>query len=179
MINYRVTKYDPKKRNEHDQYIDGSEWREIDHIGKSFYNSPTYEEYEKVETNYIEAIKLILKDNNLDYLLVDRVSLTEKSLFKMYSKSGRLKNIKINYDKELKTIRKGKKYVQENMERILRLILRNVIWLLLKNKNFEVRIGYDLYMYIVCDKLNDATVKKIECLGLFIEEGIKPILFID
>jgi hypothetical protein len=46
MTSYRITKYDPGRRNEQGHYLDDSEWTAISDIGKPEYNNMTYQAYE-------------------------------------------------------------------------------------------------------------------------------------
>jgi hypothetical protein len=53
---YRITKYSPKKRDENDNYL-GIDWTCYHDVGKRINDSVlTYEEYEKIENAYINAI---------------------------------------------------------------------------------------------------------------------------
>lgn len=55
-INTIPPKYNPLKRNKQRHYLDDSEWTAISDINKAKYDNLTFEEYEKVESAYIDAI---------------------------------------------------------------------------------------------------------------------------
>ena len=174
MTSYRITKYNPVGRNEQGNYLDNSEWTAIGDIGKAEYNYITYEQYEKVESAYVTGVKAIMKDNNLDFLTVDSLELRDKKQdFNNHAVTGRLKNINVDYDKDIKSLKNGLRLNLEQIDKIIRLILRETIWLLLVNDNFEVRFGYDYYMYVKCKHLEISTIRKIEKNGLFVENEIK------
>ncbi len=179
MTSYRITKYDPNKRNEAGHYLDHSEWNAINDVGKLEYNNVTYEEYEKIESAYVEAIKSIMQDNDLDCLKVDSLELRDKKQdFKKYEKTGRLKNIKVDFDKEVKSLENGLELNTTQIDKVIRLILRETIWMLLVNEDFEVRFGYDYYMYIKTINLKPSTIQKIQNTGLFVEPEIDQIKYI-
>ena len=60
MPDYRITKFDPAKRNPDGSYQDHAEWTSITDIGNPKYGNPTYEEYEAIEDGYVQAILLIM-----------------------------------------------------------------------------------------------------------------------
>ncbi|MGZ5244071.1 MAG: hypothetical protein ACXWEY_13165 [Bacteroidia bacterium] len=163
MTSYRITKYDPSRRNEQGHYINNSEWTAISDIGKPEYNNVTYEKYEEIESAYVAAIKSIMQDNNLEFLIVDSLELHDKKQdFKRYEKTGRLRNITVDFDKEIKSLKNGLQLNVSQIDKIIRLILRETVWMLLVNKDFEVRFGYDFYMYVKTANLKQETIQKID-----------------
>ena len=150
--------------------MDQSEWTAISDIGKPSYNNVTYEEYEKMESAYVDAIKSAMADSNIKVLTVDSLELRDdKKDFSKHEKSGRLRNIAMDFDKELKILKDGTILNLSQIDKIARLILRETIWMLLVSADFEVKFGYDYYMYIKCKTLNSSTIKQIESSGLFVE----------
>ena len=123
----------------------------------------TSDEYILIENNYIEAVKIIMElnkceDLNIRYLekFSYRKGLTveeDKKLYKEYIKIEDKQ--KINY---------------KNIEIILKLILRNIIWCDLINlsKRLYIRFGYDYYMYFNTKIKVDLYQDKIRKLGLFL-----------
>ena len=179
MSSYRITKYDPSKRNEQGHYLDNSDWTAISDIGKPQYNNVTYEEYEEIESAYVAAIKSIMQDNNLLFLTVDSLELHDKKQdFIKYEKTGRLRNISIDFDKEVKSLKNGLQLNTSEIDKIIRLILRETVWMLLVNKDFEVRFGYDYYMYVKSANLKQETIHKIETSKLFVEPEVEQIKYI-
>ena len=180
MTSYRITKYNPDKRNEQGHYLDNSEWTAINDIGKPEYNNVTYEEYEKTESAYVDAIKSIMQDNTLDFLKVDSLELHDTQQdFITYEKTGRLKNISVDFNKEIKTLKNGLQLGITEIDKITRLILRETVWMLFVNNDFEVRFGYDYYMYIRTANLKQSTIQKIKSTGLFVEPEVEQIKYID
>ena len=171
MINYRITKFDPRKRNKQGHFLDNSEWTAISDIGKSAYKYVTYEEYEKVETTYIDAVRLILREKNLNSLEVDglEASYYTKEAFEEDTLSGRLRNIEVDYHDEIATLKNGTTLSLAEIPTIMRLILRECIWMKLLQADFSLTFGYDYYMYVKCYNLKGATIKAIEKMNLFVE----------
>lgn len=170
MTSYRITKYDPEKRNAQGHYLDDSEWTSIADIGKSAYNNPDYAAYEKTETAYVDAIKIILHDLNLDHLKIKLLELNiTKEEFEEEETTGKLKNINVDFDRDIRKLENGFELDFENIEKIIRLILREMIWMVLINENIEIRFGYDYYMYVSTVNLKPSTISKIENNGLYVE----------
>src|SRR5690606_29425444 len=97
-MTYRITKFEPKKRNEKGRFLDNSEWTAISDIGKPEYRNVDYEEYEKIETAYVESIMLILEEKNITSLKVDSLELHDTLVdFEGYKQDGRLKNIDVDF----------------------------------------------------------------------------------
>ena len=179
MVSYRITKFNPQKRNDDGSYMDSSEWTAISDIGKPKFNNPTYEEYEKIETAYVDTVKIILNEMNVDFLKVDSIELYDtKKDFKKHEKNGRLKNIIVDFDKEVKILKNGLKLDLIQLDKIIRLILRETVWMLLVNENIEIRFGFDYYMYIKCFDIKPSTIAHIEKSGLFVEANIEQRQFI-
>jgi hypothetical protein len=178
MTSYRITKYNPDKRNDQGHYLDDSEWTAISDIENPKYNNITYEEYEMVESAYVSSILLILQDKNFDHLVVETfLRHDKKSDFKKHFATGRIRNINLDFDTEVKILKKGLKLNLDQVDKIVRLILRETVDLTLANTNFEIRFGYDYYMYVETNGIMPSTIEKIEELGLFVEPEIEQIKY--
>lgn len=167
---YRITKYNPAKRNGQGHYIDSSEWTSISDIGKPEYHDLSYSTYEKTESAYVNAIKRIMQDNDLNCLQVASLELWETSQqFKQHETTGRLSNLFVDYDTEIKNLRNGSVICHEAIDKIIRLILRETIWMVLVNEGFEARFGHDYYMYVKTEHISPTTLQEIIVSGLFVE----------
>lgn len=172
MISYRITKFNPSKRDVQGYYLDDSEWTAISDIGKSKYNNITYEEYEKIETAYVEAIMLILREKNIESLKVAALeaSYYDIETFEEDKRSGRLRNIEVDYHQQVATLKNGKILNLAEIPTIIRLILRECIWMELLTTDFKLTFGYDYYMYVKCYDLKDSTIRETEKINLFVEQ---------
>ena len=56
---------------------------------------------------------------------------------------------------------------------MIRLILRETVWMNLLNSEFKITFGYDYYMYVECSELTSMTIKQIERMGLFVEPNME------
>ncbi|RZK31467.1 MAG: hypothetical protein EOO61_17990 [Hymenobacter sp.] len=168
---YRITKFNPKNRNEQGVYLDISEWTAISDIGKPSYNSPTYEEYERIESAYVAAIETVLLKNAVSSLKVDSLEIhSVKENFEHYKLEGRLQSLTTDFEKDIAGLRNGIQLDSSQLRKTIRLILREVIWMVLSSKEVTVEFGYDYYIYVRCKKLNSNAIKQIEKTGLFIEQ---------
>lgn len=160
MISYRVTKYNPKLRDQFGRYLK-EEWTSISDIGK-IYNQQlfTTEEYLKVEHDYIEFVEKLMISYDIKHFEVKGLSKRKKAEF--------------NSEKEynlLKKIHEGSKITVDKIEIVMKLILREKIWLKLVTRHIEVHFGYDYYMYVMCKK--NLSIEGIET-NLFIENKQSP-----
>ncbi len=121
----------------------------------------TFEEYLKAENAYIQAVLLFMGCLNLDSL---KISCLEKN--------GR-QSKKFIAENKLTIVNNS--YVnKEDIIQIIQLILRNEIWCKLEAKEMYVHFGYDFYMYIQSSESCNSVIKKIESMGLFVEEYESP-----
>ena len=164
MFGYQITKYNPQYRNPLGTYLK-DEWTSICHVGKIYENREfTIDEYLKVEDGYIQAILLFMAFLNLESLPVTYLEKHRtwdssdtpysKSMFELYKK-----------------IKVGKQINTKEMGDAARLILRELLWCKIENKSMLVQFCDDYYMFIGSSKeISKSLKKKIESLGLFVEE---------
>ncbi|MCB0463443.1 MAG: hypothetical protein R2816_12165 [Flavobacteriaceae bacterium] len=179
---YRITKYDPEKRNKEGVFLDNSEWTSINDIEKSKYNNVSYQDYEKIETAYVESIKLILDEKNITSLKIDSLEIFNSfEDFENFKKEGLLKNINVDFNSEIEILKNGVILNYKEILKIIRLILRETVWMNLLGSELKVIFGYDYYMYVECSELTKSTIDKIEKKGLFVEDNIgqNTIIVVD
>jgi hypothetical protein len=169
-MNYRITKYDPKKRNNQGHYLDNSEWTSISDIGKPEYKNISYLDYEKTESAYIKSIQIILHEFKIQNLEINNLELhNDVKDFQEFKENGRLRNIEINFKNEIKNLKNGTFLNVDEISKISQLILRETIWMNLSNSDLKITFGYDYYMYFECTTLSQSTITQIENLGLYVE----------
>jgi hypothetical protein len=181
-ISYRITKYDPLKRDATGAYTDRSEWTSISDIGKEQYGSPTYEDYERTESAYVQAIQLILKEQGSGSLRVESIELHRgPDDFIRFEQNGRLRNLPVKFDRDIAGLVNGTEVQLNGLDQIIRLVLREVLWLRLVAFGLEVKFGYDYYMYVTCGKLSPSVIAQIQQSGLFVEPdvGQRTIVVVD
>lgn len=159
MKSVRVTKYDPRNRDENDYYTLGDEWTSIADVGKLYEGHIfTTEQYLAAEEKYIKAVKVLMQQTGINELkivdLENHSQVTEMDLSE------------------------GKIIPRYLVKELVKMILREKVWgKLVANNQFEIHFGHDYYMYFVGVGLTDEInreLKKIE--GLYVEEVPSPYL---
>lgn len=172
MRKYRITKYNPNSRDIYGRYI-GKEWTSCSDIGKSFDNKIlNASEYKDTEDNYIKAINIILRNNNIQTLVVEEM----EKYFDIDEVQESLEKYHLSLiDTEeilFKSITNGSKISSDNIPIIVKLLLRECFWCVLTTPKKDIRIefGYDYYMYVSCEEIVFSTIDEIKKLKLYVEE---------
>ena len=175
MVSYRITKYNPKNRNEDGSYKDQSEWTSICHIKNPEYGNVSYEDYEKIENAYIEAIKLILIAKGIDTVKVDSIGKRDKEHLdvRKNEEPETFTNLDVNYSKDIECLKDGYEIGFWEIDKPVRLILREIIWMNLVDTRIKIIFGYDYYMYIECEELSFGTEIDIGRMGLYVERNVR------
>lgn len=167
---YRITKYNPKYRDENGYYTK-EEWTSYADIGE-IYEGKSFvkEEYLRVEKMYIVTIMYILKQENVKKMIMKAC---EKYSIKDTRKYLRKHGLNLSKSDELflKGIRDGKQIAFGELKRALRLLLRDGFWCILYDPETGCRVqtGYDYYAYMACHSIAPELIHKVEKLGMFIE----------
>jgi hypothetical protein len=151
MKQFRVTKYDPKHRDARGAYTQ-EEWTSYSDIGKSV----TKEEYEKVETAYIETALKFLTEQGIAEL---KITCLERH------GDSREANRSLSDGTTIKT---------DFLVPVLRGILREHYWAKLESKNAFLHFGWDYYMYIGVPDVPQQAPEYAARNGLFVEEFESP-----
>lgn len=174
MFSYRITKYDPKNRNNLGHYK-MDEWIAISDIGQ-IYNGKRVSktEYFKAENAYVKTIIIFMDFLKVKYL---PLSYFEKHFDRLYAKRYCTKAMQELY----KLATTGSELNKQQVCDMARLALRELVWECpLENKDMFVHFGWDYYMYIGSSKeLTQDLRNKIENLGLFVEDFESPYLHLD
>ena len=160
MRSYRVTKYNPKHRDQFGRYL-REEWTSISDIGKIFNEQLfTMEEYIKVEHDYIEFVEKLMISYDINHFKIKSLSKRTIPVFNSEKEYNFFENI---YEESEISL--------DKIEILMKLILREKIWLKLVTQHIEVHFGYDYYMYVICKK--NLSIEEIET-NLFIENKKSP-----
>lgn len=163
MFSYRITKYDPSKRNSSGAYL-VDEWTSYSDIGKLFSGEKLVrEEYIRIESSYVACLIDLLKKANCNTLYI-----REPEEYRHEAEVGESFDVDV-YNKLL--IDGGRVNVDE-FESIIRLNLRDVAWCKLKGDNCELHFGDDFYVYFVCSSHIDVGVNEYE--NLYVEMFESP-----
>lgn len=175
MYSWRITKYNPKFRDENGSFIN-QEWISYYDIGKSFGNYVlTFNDYLEIENAYVSTVLLCMNSLGI-------AELTAKDLEIYKSLSEIKKDPSDIYVADIiemyNSLKEGLKLNKYRVDYVCRLILREYVWCKLECNNlFMVHFGYDYYMYICSeyycvDVLMDVAKKRC----LYIEEMDSPYL---
>lgn len=173
MICYRISKYDPLKRHADGRFLDLREWTSISDIGKEQYGSPTYEDYERTESAYVQAIRLVLMEKGFASVQIGLLELHNGERdFARFESDGRLRNLPVEFDADIAGLVNNMEVPLDRVEQLSRLVLREALWLCWVAEGLEIKFGYDYYMYIMCEGISPTTIGQIEGSGLFVEPGV-------
>jgi len=168
MYCWRITKYNPKYRDENGTYKK-NEWTSIHDVGKEFDGTQvTFHSYLIVEDAYVNAINRIIAGNGINSIKVEELEKASYFDYQDLSSMGAkqyFKSLKNNADVSIC-----------NVEIIVRLLLREMMWCKLSCESMFVHFGYDYYMYIGSEKTLEDELAIIESNGLFVETMLSPYM---
>ncbi len=161
MYSWRITKYNPAKRNESGHYTDLDEWTCFSEIGKKL----TMDEYLDIEKRYIDAIMIVMDEMNIDSLFIESLELYPEEITVQDAREF------------ISKLWVGKKINKLEIQGIAQLTLRNAVWCKLRLRNrFFVHFGYDYYMFIGVSDSCSKALEKIKSIGLYVEDYDSPYL---
>jgi hypothetical protein len=168
---YRITKYDPLNRNEKGHYL-YNHWTEFGDIGKTLEGElVTIEKYLTVESDYIDAVIQILKENKVEHL---RVVGLDKKLLK-YSINENKGQWFHRHEFETVDLFEDKKVTIDEIEIICQMNFRYYCGVSFEIKDkFYIHFGYDMYMYVGAPNLSDELMKELNSTSVFVEECYSP-----
>jgi hypothetical protein len=141
MHQWRVTKYDPSRRDATGAY-DGDDWTSAEDIGTTFSaRRLTVEEYLETESRYVAAALAFAEESSVSSLVVSELERgTEKRQL-----SAELMTMR----DEGPELREGQRIEGRDLERAIRLNLRSELWCKLEDPGrFFLHFGWDFYMYV-------------------------------
>ena len=150
MKQFRITKYDPQFRDAAGVYT-RDEWTSYSDIGKNV----SREEYEKIESAYIETAVRFLKEQGIVELKVTNLENHEERALPA-------------------SLSDGSSIETESLAPIFRGILREEFWAKLEAKAAFVHFGWDYYMYIGVPDVPMHAADYAARSGLFVEECQSP-----
>lgn len=164
---WRITKYDPKKRNLQGWFLEDT-WISYGDIGNSYQGKKfTHDEYIRVENLYINAIVEFMK-----YLNISCLQIKDLENYGLINEDPLVSLAERMFVNELK---ENDLLSLEQVKIAAKLILRNYFWckLVAKHKMF-VHFGYDYYMYIGSRSECKDVIQNIRESGLYVEDFESP-----
>lgn len=169
MRSYRITKFNPKLRNDKDVWLDKSEWTSISDVLNNHNNGLTFEDYIAKENAYVDAIKVLMLQFGQEGMEVSELEIYKSEAnYYEYQKKGYLQNISLSFD-ALKKIKIGDTLTGITLDNACRLTLREFLWMNLTSKKLNIMFGYDYYMYAQCEAIDSRVINVIEAKGLYVE----------
>lgn len=174
-LSYRITKYNPELRDEWGSYLK-EEWTSASDVGKQFSDEKlSVTTYLATEKAYVDSAISVWKLAQCPPL---RVSGLENAGF------TKAQHVLKHEPKLLDVLQEGPEpkdgqmlCEQEELARVIRLVLREFIWCRLHADNgFFLHFGWDYYMYCGGVKLTDDLRDEITKTGLFVEDFASPYL---
>ena len=147
MFEFRVSKYDPRHRNEAGDYL-LDEWTEFSEVGETV----SMEVYEQVEDAYIQSA----------------------GDFALTWSSKRILIHGLECSRGTTSLSEGQLITMGDLPWVLRSILRSECWCRLEVADGFIHIGWDYYMYLGVSVVEPAIINATEKRGLFVEECRSP-----
>jgi hypothetical protein len=148
VIEYRVSKYNPALRDSSGAYT-VEEWTSVSDIGRSFDGvNLTQAEYQRVESAYVSAALAFLGESGVSELKVQELENPQ--------------GLRLE-------IEEGSTLPLERAAEVIRALLREEFWCLLKAEGGSVHMGYDYLMSIRVPRRCPAAEKATVENGLFVE----------
>lgn len=71
----------------------------------------------------------------------------------------------------IRSLKNGCIIYRDSLKEIVSFILRECCWckLIAANQRFITEFGYDLYVYITCDRMTNQIIQQAENVGIYIE----------
>jgi len=153
MLEFRVTKYDPRFRSPSGAFL-AEDWTAMCDIGKAFAGEVLTEaRYLAVEGAYIRTALSFLKEANV-------AALTATGVENRRHNSG--------------CPQEGARISNDQAATVLRGLLREEFWCRLEGDSSFIHVGYDYYMYIGVGFRCPLSEDLAGQLGLFVEEFESP-----
>ena len=153
MPHFRVTKYDPARRDASGAYPH-DEWTSLSDIGKAFAGNPlTLKTYEETEDAYIRAAVDFLREAGASCLHVVGLEAQPDAV------GAPLADDTLNL---------------EQIASVLRGLLREEFWCRLEGENMFVHVGWDYYMYVGVPHQCPIAEASAQSRGLFVEAFASP-----
>jgi hypothetical protein len=153
MFEFRLTKYDPTFRDSRGAYP-RDDWASLSDVARSFGGVVlTREEYQRVEDAYVAVILSFLREAGVSSLVVEGLE---------------------NHQGCSLAFREGSTLGPEQLDEVMRAVLREEFWCRLEGPNSFVHIGYDYYLYVGVPVPCPESQAFASRLGLFAEPFPSP-----
>lgn len=156
MVWHEIVKYSPENYDENGVYTK-DEWISRGDIGTIYEGKPfTLEEYLDVEQRYVNAILSIMNATNCKYMTIQYLE-ADKTYIAKRIKASYFQKIDSLLLNSISLLEKNKRIPIKKISDVLRLALREYIYVELSNKEHGVfvKFGYDYYLNVACPLSNE------------------------
>jgi hypothetical protein len=169
MHEWRVTKYDPARRDAEGAYR-ADTWTSVTDIGRVFEEDGelTLERYLDMEDRYVAAALGLFRATGLARLVVEGLELAPD----VVPAPGLAAPLE-----DGPPLREGMRLDEDGIARVCRINLRELAWCRLESPGrFFIHFGYDFYMYVGSRADLPDAVDHAAALGLHVERHPSPYL---
>jgi len=163
MVWHEIVKYSPENYDENGVYTK-DEWISRSDIDTVYEGKPfTLEEYLNIEQRYVNVILSIMNATNCKYITIQYLE-ADKTYIAKRIKASYFQKIDSLLLKSISLLEKNKRIPIEKISDVLRLALREYIYVELSNKEHGVfvKFGYDYYLNVACS-LSNEVLENIVC----------------
>ena len=164
MNNYRITKYNPERRDKHGRYL-VNDWTSISDLLKKYKYEDVIKIYKDVEDKFIEVYINILSENQIEKMKIDGLELYLDDEDTDYIE-------KISFDLNLHDLNwlvNENEISQKQLIDVIKLSLRELIWCKPDWGFSFISFGYDYYTYIGGVEISDELIENAKQKGIYIE----------
>lgn len=170
MIWHEIVKYSPENYDEDGVYTK-DEWTSRSDIGTVYEGKPfTLEEYLDVEQRYVNVVLSVMNASNCRYMTIQYLEVDKTYIAKRIKTSEfhKLDSLLLN---SISLLEENKRISVEKISDVLRLALREYIYVELFNKEHGVfvKFGYDYYLNVACSLSNEVLEGIVRKEGLFLD----------
>jgi hypothetical protein len=152
MFEYRVTKYDPARRDARGAYT-GEDWTSFDDIGRTFAGAElTPGDYQRVEDAYVSVALAFLREAGVKALSVEGLEARESP----------------------PPVAAGISLSLSEAAQVIRRVLREELWCRLEGQSAFIHFGYDYYMYVGAPRPYPEAETLARRAGLYVEALRSP-----
>ncbi len=156
MVWHEIVKYSPENYDENGVYTK-DEWISKSDVGTSYDGKPfTLEEYLDIEQRYVNVILAIMDATNCRYMIIQYLE-ADKAYIAKRIKTSKFHKIDSLLLKSISLLEENKRISIEKISDVLRLALREYIYVEFSNKEHGVfvKFGYDYYLNVACSLSNE------------------------
>lgn len=170
MIWHEIVKYSSENYDKNGVYTK-DEWTSRSDIG-TVYEGKTFtlEEYLDVEQRYVNVVLSVMNASNCKYMTIQYLE-ADKAYIAKRIKTSNFNKIDFPLLKTISLLEADKRISIEKISDVLRLALREYIYVELSNKAHGtfVKFGYDYYLNVACPMKNEVLESIVRKEKLFLD----------